>query len=533
MTQGYYFTQLLGLEDKGFNPLNDHAFADSVFYLDTNILLVGILYADENAALFNEVVNISHRIGIELRVTRATINEARRVAADRLPLMKQIINVVPEELIEQTDDQFLLAYLYAKKMNAALTPEEFLEPFDHLPETLETKWQIAIDDRTEEEILKGRDFTRVAEIMNEEAENSRGWGKSELVLEHDVCHYVLVCDERATKPKTWFLTRDRALALAGTKLAGNDQVFCFSLLGFLHSISPFLTTPTEEHTFVDMFSTILSEQVFPVGSIFEARELALMAEYHEDVMATPVEQLVMAFDFIKSKTLQGKPYKRKDIPEVSLELRKFLASSREEQMQALEAERARSESERQAEQQKRNAAEEATRRRDAKIEGLIGEVAKLQADGTETQKRMQSEIDVANTQLANQQAAQEREKQQRRAFYMALGFIGGLALWNWGDSLQIYLNQRAPVLLTWASYVKGTMKLLGAFVFSIPAFLFIRRTSWRHELQLGLYALVIIAGLVFSQLLDKDTIAAASNYVTVGSLIAALVFAMLVIDRKK
>ena len=369
--------------------------------------------------------------------------------------------------------------------------------------------------------------------MNEEAENSRGWGKSELVLNHDVCHYVLVCDERVDKPKTWFLTRDRALALAGTKLAGDDQVFCFFLLGFLHSISPFLTTPTEEHTFLDMFSTILTEQVFPVGSVFEARELALMAEYHEDVMATPVEQLVMAFDFIKSKTLQGKPYKRKDIPEVSLELRKFLASSREEQLQALEAERARSESEKQAEQQRRAAAEAATRQRDAQIQGLEGEVERLRTASTTMETRMQAQIDAAASQLAGQQAEQARQEQHRRAFYMVLGFVGGFAVWYWTETLLAQFNIKVPSLIVWNSYAEVILKLIGALVFSIPAFLYIRRTSLEQGFQIALYTVVVIAALAFSQLLDKEALSASSSYVDLGSIVATLIFIGILLFQKK
>src|SRR5260370_2477721 len=95
-----------------------------------------------------------------------------------------------------------------------------------------------------------------------------------------------------------------------------------------------------------------------------------MAEYHQDVMATPTDQVLRAFDYVKLKTLQGRPYRRADIPEVSLQLRKFLSSSREEQITALEMERARVLSEKDAEEVLRKASEARTSELDNEITRL-------------------------------------------------------------------------------------------------------------------------------------------------------------------
>lgn len=84
-----------------------------------------------------------------------------------------------------------------------------------------------------------------------------------------------------------------------------------------------------------------------------------MAVYHEDVMSTPPDLLVMAFDLIKSKTLQGRPYQRSNVPDVSLELKKFLSSSTEDQMALLQAEKERLSIAERSERDRRRAAEDA------------------------------------------------------------------------------------------------------------------------------------------------------------------------------
>ena len=71
-------------------------------------------------------------------------------------------------------------------------------------------------------------------------------------------------------------------------------------------------------------------EIFLGESLFSLSELKIISEFHTDVISTPVEQLVPAFDYVKSHVLGGKPYHRDDHTKVSLELKKFLASSMEE-----------------------------------------------------------------------------------------------------------------------------------------------------------------------------------------------------------
>jgi hypothetical protein len=520
LTQGYYFAQLLGVENTGFNPLNEHAFAGATFYLDTNVLIVAVLYESENAALFDEMVGIANRLGVELRVTRATINEARRVAADRIKVLELITNKLPDELVEHTDDQFILSYLEEKAVDPTLTPAVFLESFNYLDKTLRERWKIGVDDRTEEEIINDRDFSKISETFNESALATRGWGKSEIVLEHDVAHYALILDERTTNPKTWFLTRDRTLAQAALKVDEGETVFCFSLVGFLQSLSPFLTTQAQESTFVDVFSAMLSEQVLPIEPIFEVGELALMAEYHQDVLATPPDQLLRAFDYVKLKTLQGRPYRRSDIPEVSLELRKFLAVSRDEQMRALEVERTRVISEKETEEQRRRAAELLAVKRDAEIQRL-----------KDIQEEMQRKIDQVNTELSEQQTIATKREHRRRIFHMVIGFVLGISVWIWGGIFLDKLTSRLPALSMWPSLWLTFIRLCGALIFSVPAFRFIRIARFSHQLKLGLYALIVIGALISSQALSEEVASAAANYIEIAMLIITLLIAGRVINQ--
>jgi hypothetical protein len=43
LTQGYYFAELLGFQNNQFDPLAEQAFSGAVFYIDTNVLVAGLI----------------------------------------------------------------------------------------------------------------------------------------------------------------------------------------------------------------------------------------------------------------------------------------------------------------------------------------------------------------------------------------------------------------------------------------------------------------------------------------------------------
>ena len=327
LTQGYYVAQLLELNAYEFNPIADDAFREAVFYIDTNVL-VGRLLSNEVARLFDELIRICKALGVDLRVSRATINETRWVAAGRLEGLENVLATVPSELVKRTRDQFLDAFLEVRRDSPEVTAERFLARFDEIPKLL-AELEIELDDRTAEEIVGDRDVARECEVVHQAAMQTRGWGKSNQVRLHDVCHYLLIQDERKHGRKAWFLTRDKTLSQAAVALGGGQLPFYFPLSGFLQSVSPFLEAPATQRSLVDLFAAVLNGEIGDLAgeSLFNLSELKIISEFHTDVISTPVEQLVPAFDYVKSNVLGGKPYQRDDHAKVALELKKFFRVS--------------------------------------------------------------------------------------------------------------------------------------------------------------------------------------------------------------
>ena len=290
------------------------------------------------------------------------------------------------------------------------------------------------------------------------------------------------------------------------------------MIGFLHSISPFVTTAKEEDSFVDIFSTIFTKQLIIGGPIFKTSELALLAEFHEDVLATPTDKLIMALDYIKSHTLKGRKYDQSDIPKVSLELRQFLSSTKDEQVKALEAERIRLETERINERKKRRTAEEESKQHQADNQALREQIELLKTSDIEKQEQIDDLKDYLD-EHKKQTVINKRRTWFRRA---VIGFLLGSTLWIFNDDLILALVENFSSLTTWEIKIFDfLLKITGLFLFSFPAFNFIRLTLWKKEVKLLSFIIVIIFAIALSHLIDNDDLSRFSDLIGVATIIAA------------
>ena len=497
LTQGYYVAQLLGMNAYEFNPIADDAFREAVFYIDTNIL-VGRLLSDEDARLFDELVRICKVLEINLRVSRATINETRWVAAGRLEGLENVLATVPSELVSRTRDQFLDAFMEARRSSPEVTAEKFLARFDEIPSLLENLG-IELYDSTAEEIIGDRDVDRECEVVHQAAVKTRGWGKSRQVCLHDVCHYLLIQDERRDGHKAWFLTRDKTLSQATVDLGGGGQLpFCFPLAGFLQSVSPFLEAPDAHRSLVDLFSAVLIGEVGDISgeSLFSLSELKIISEFHTDVLSTPVEQLVPAFDYVKSNVLGGKSYQREDHTKVALELKKFLTSSMGEKQIILQAE---------ATRQKNVAASERAER-------------KLAQQDAEDKQAVVSRLEAEVQEAGRRQVADARREGRLRAGFAVLGALLTACVWAFDSELVATILRVLSLGSGFDVLLRQGVRLVGAAVLVGSSFLAVR--PLKPPYRMGALTVIMAIAAGGSDLIGPALVASISGYLAIGATIA-------------
>ena len=532
LTQGYYVAQLLDINTHDFNPIADDAFSGAILYIDTNVL-IGRLLSDDRARLFNELVRIAQMLGIRLRVSRATVDEARWVAAGRLSGLDKVIECVPSEFVARTQDAFLDAFIEVKKLDPSVSAEDFRARFDTIPDLL-TECGIELHDVTSEDIVGRRDISRECEVLRQAAIYTRGRGKRDQACVHDVCHFLLVKNERQNNNRAWFLTLDKTLGRAASQLCGDKLPFCFPLVGFLQSVSPFVEAPEAQQSLVDLFSDILEGEVGGLSreSLFDLSELKLISELHTDVLATPVDQIIPAFDYVKGKVLGGRPYRRDDQTKVALELKKFLTSSMEEKQRALHEAAQLQKGLAEAERAKRVRAE-------ADVEARDGEVARLRTEmEAEKRERLSRERRAAENERekleqlnAEVQRAGRRSERSARAVRRLCGAVAVLgsavasAIW----AMDVAIAESIVELLQWdgsragavavGARVAGGLLLVGSFLPSVSML----RASYRLS-ALATVAALAIGGM---DILGSEMIGRMAGYLAIGVPVALALTIML------
>ena len=498
LAQSYYVAQLLELNPKEFNPIADDAFRDSVMYIDTNVLFARVLSA-KTAHAFNELVALSATLGIELRVSRATLDEVQKVAARRFDDVEHVVGTVPDELIKKIRDPFLEAFLQAKQEDPDTTLADFFGRFGDLQKHLE-ELNILLDDRSADEIVGNRNVRTECQIISKAAEKTRGWGKSDDVSLHDVCHYLVIQTEREGGRRAWFLTRDRTLSQAAVDLGERHILFCLPIAGFLHSVSPFVEAQMAPGSLVELFSAVLDGETGRLigESLFDLGEVRVISELHADVLSTPADQLLPALDFVKRNFLSGQPYRKEDHTKVSLALKKFLASSAQEREAALLAE---------AKTQEQLAAEERAKRSDAE---------------REARERM-SEIDRLNAEIDAANAKSVADTLAKKRLWSGMAMLGScVAASGWFFDTEI-AGRLAAAWRLGADFVGplgAAVRVLGAVTLVatvFPAVGFLKRRH-RHIVRGALVACLVGA----SDLLGIGTVRVVSAYLTVGTTIAIL-----------
>jgi hypothetical protein len=525
LAQGYYFAQLVGLQDGGFSPLAEQAFNGSSFYLDTNVLLYGLLPDKEDRAVFTELLVLAERLNIKLVVTRATIKETLSLPDNFSKELSRVLKVLPGELIDRVKDQLTESFLRARDENPGMTLDVFLEDIRGVQEVVKARWGISILEEGEDQI--GEVPAGIAIVIQEEAVKSRGWEKPEAALRHDVAHFFLIQRERAGNPKSWFLTRDRGLAVAATLLAAQgEQPFTFDFHGFLQTVSPFLVSTGEQLGVASIISAMLVDQLFPRDRVFNLKELFLLAEMHQDVLSTPKEQLIQAVDYVKSTVLAGKTYKPADFNHVSLGLKSFLACSSEQQRQELE--RQKEVREREAEEQKQLAAEERRLRQESqrKIQEQLLEIADLRETGAERDQELASLKAESDQKLYRLSRRAAKAELRMRFFWMLVGYAAGIGVWSFEGRIAGYAAWKWNPPLSWTPVVL-VVRLVGLMAFMLPSTGWLRRVGWKENRKIAFLALSLLIGLRWAKLAEASvSIYSMSALATsVGTLL------LLIVDR--
>ncbi|MFA5032462.1 MAG: hypothetical protein WC614_05520 [bacterium] len=323
MTQNFYILKLLGIDPKS-RVLSKNAFNNSYIYLDSNVIITGLLSEAEMSRSFQEFYKISQDIGISLYVSEVTKKEIKDVIKYQRGISDTYDNI-PTTMEDQIHNAFYEVYKKSKEKDPTFTIDKLFEPFEDLENTLKDKFKICIeDDILYDTILKDKDIERIKNILQKKSKEIRKKEKKDGTLLHDAFLFLLIKNKREEKSETWFLTLDTSLPPANKMIFENEaNPSCFTLDSWLQCISPFVPENSIEN-FSSVFSGVLGSEFFSFEQIYDIEDFKFWTDIEVDIKKWPESIIREYTQLIKNEIRKGRPYNEELKKELTYKLSKKL-----------------------------------------------------------------------------------------------------------------------------------------------------------------------------------------------------------------
>ena len=323
------FAARLVASDEGPDPISTAELRDATWLLDTNILLAialeGVAFRDPIDALGQAM----SMIGSKLLYLHPTLVEYQAVV-DRWG--EETLNALDRfgiGAIRESSDPFLKIAM----ARHCCHPEDFRRFFDQLRQPPQS-----IENRIEIELVDDPDVARVATAGEEnEAKvlaikshwsERRPYPKSRVTARHDAAVSEVIRHWRSSNKRCFVLTTDRTMAELAARWQGPSGTPSWILLDALVQVlaADRAGIAEDDVDFSALLAKLIANEVGPVASEFQIRDLLWLSEIVEQVEAFPDEVVNELARIVHRKRIAGAS---RDDPELRLALERTTQEARE------------------------------------------------------------------------------------------------------------------------------------------------------------------------------------------------------------
>lgn len=418
MTQNYYISRMLGLDDAG-TLLSREMFGEAIMYLDTNVFHDAL---EPRARLYQQFQTLSvacKKLGIELRVCQISVDEHRALVSFHRSLVDKVEGQIPEETRAKIDSLFFQAYMDAKRKNPATTTADVFEKFAATSQQLSKQHAVElVDDAWFDAHQDSAAVSKLAKQLQMQLTELTGRIKRDRAARHDALLLTWIERERIVEmAPVWLVTLDSSLCTVIPAQESEDsRPLAITLDALLQWIAPVSATEGLNRSMRDIFAQAVKYQLLPQDRFLDLDDFLLFAEMEWSCKDLPSEDVEECVRYMRHEAAGLDMTKAADRERVTRQLAKFfLDPTRKYQQNLQDLERALESREAKLAELQKDA--------DARFEALRREHAReLLAKEEAANERVEALRDETATQLSERDAriaqlAQDaaRERAQRKA----------------------------------------------------------------------------------------------------------------------
>jgi predicted nucleic acid-binding Zn-ribbon protein len=325
MAQNYYICKALGI-DESAKLLSADVLNGMSFYLDTNVLIAGLIPEDRHHGSFQELFSACKNLNIKAKVTRITIEELKSVISLQSDLLRRVIDKIPEGTKNKVRNFLLERFLTAKKENPDLSVENFLAHFRAPIESLQESFELEIVD--DDWFDKERDSS-VTEYLARELvskyEKIRKRFKSKVVSIHDALLLQWVSNENITlNGKCRLVTLDLSLVDYIAEKIKDLHPIVITLDALLQWTIP-QCIEVDENRLAEIYSQAIKYQLLPREVFFDLRDFQVFADMEIETSILPPEDVESCIRDIRAMGPSIDPRKPEDREKITRTIQRYFA----------------------------------------------------------------------------------------------------------------------------------------------------------------------------------------------------------------
>ncbi len=319
LAQNYYIALTLGLDPHG-QSLSKDIFEDTIFILDTNVLIQALEPLAPDYDSFQILLKACERLSAKIGVCNISVEELQDTIHHYEVLIKQVENEIPDQTSKKVEDVFFQVYLQKKE---DMKFEEIFGHFKNPTELLFFNKISLVNDGWFNTNSESEETKRLAIEVQKQFELYSSRKKRIKQSIHDALILQWVAKERENS-KVWLVTKDRSLPTIEVKQEKNP--IAITLDALIQWISPIASEYLSMDDLSSVFADALKRQLLPNESFFKLEDFKVMAELELDCKQLPDEDVENCIKYIKKNVPFLDPSKAEDREKIGHLISTFFAS---------------------------------------------------------------------------------------------------------------------------------------------------------------------------------------------------------------
>jgi hypothetical protein len=327
LAQNYYVARMLLDVDQSGRLLAREVFKNAEFYLDTNVVLMFLLDSAAHYPACLVLLKSCTALGIDVWMTSATVEEAKRTANDKLDLIEKIRHQVPPATEPKVADPFYEEYVAMRgklgEEGARLAlAKKLLDPAGTLQgygvKLCEDAWLTENAATAETVVLSEKVRARYLEVKHRTKTKDAGL--------HDALMLMWIRRQRDNAGRTALMvTLDTSLpGFRVPQESDNEHPMTMYLDAVLHWLAPVMGVDSEG-TFPEVFSRIVRARLLPQEQFFDAQEFRVFSELGMECAILPAEDVEACLSYLRAHAAGLDPSKPLDREKLYHELERFFS----------------------------------------------------------------------------------------------------------------------------------------------------------------------------------------------------------------